>query len=70
MRKEEMKDPKAYTGIMGLGPSNDINMCDKVVCKSGCRLRAIVRLTLSGLGFTFLVCGVVVAMVGSSGTGK
>ena len=70
-RREEMEQPKAYTNIMDSRPTNDINTCDKtVVCKSGCRLRAIVRLIISALGFTFLVCGVVVSLVDTSGMGK
>ena len=54
---------------------SDINKFEKtmytdVICKRGCRLRAIIRLIISGLGFTFLVSGIVVSVIGNSETGK
>ena len=67
--EKEMKTVKQYNDIIDFD-TNENRICDKVVCKCGCRLRAIVRLIMSGLGFTFLVSGIVVAMVGSSETGK
>ena len=69
-KKPEIEQPKAYVDIRDSRQANDINLCDKVICKSGCRLRAIVRLIISALGFTFLVCGIVVSLIDTSGMGK
>ena len=68
-KEKGIENVKKYKDIIDFD-TNENRICDQVVCKCGCRLRAIVRLTISGLGFTFLVSGIVVSMVGSSETGK
>ena len=68
-RKEnELERMKKYKDAIDFD-TNENRICDELVCKCGCRLRAIVRLIMSGLGFTFLVSGIVVAMVGSADSG-
>ena len=69
IKEKEIEKTSAYDDISTFS-SEEHGNCDKEgLCKCGCRLRAIIRLVISSLGFTFLVSGIVVAVIGSSDEG-
>ena len=69
IKEKEIEKTSPYDDISTFS-SEEQGDCDKEdLCKCGCRLRAIIRLVISSLGFTFLVSGIVVAVIGSSDEG-
>ena len=66
---EESDEPRNKQDLKSLR-TNEINFLSEVPCRCACRLRAIIRLVISSLGFTFLVSGIAVAIMASSDEGK
>ena len=69
IKEKEIEKTSPYDDISTFSSEGPGDYDKEGVCKCGCRLRAIIRLVISSLGFTFLVCGIVVAVIGSSDEG-
>ena len=69
IKEKEIEKTSPYDDISTFNSEEHGDYDKEGLCKCGCRLRAIIRLVISSLGFTFLVSGIVVAVIGSSDEG-